>query len=223
LVHRYAPMHRITFDMAFDLVISLIGGDIEPSAATSAAGTIERMMGTDLLSDHEPSAQEWEAVTRWLESGIEHTNLPALAQLVVISTEVELQVAREQARAFRDFARAFAPFDRARSGSAHAFPWFVIALATDRPLAWALPVFVWLRKNSRLDETMDFLTAWTPWFRSASRILHHLPRELHVIAQDGGYASLSPAQQADLSRRLKQLEVTLPIDIARVVKPPENR
>jgi hypothetical protein len=223
LVHRNAPMHRIMFDAAFDLAISLIGGDIDPSATAEAARTVERIVGYDLLSDREPSTQQREAGTRWLGSAIEHTNFPALARLVMDSTEEELHLAREQARAFRDFAWAFAAFDRARSGSTHAFPWFVIGRATDRPLAWALPVFVWLRKqpDSRLDEIIDFLAAWTPWFRSARRTLHRLPRELHVIVQDGGYASLSRAQQADLARRFRLMEVTLSDDLARVVKPPE--
>jgi hypothetical protein len=222
LVHRHAPMHRVMYDLATDVIVLTLMGDGDTALSTKAAAKLELLTGDGRIdgpSTEPPPASPKGLSFSELARGL---HLEALPRLVRSATMEELVIARDSAKIFRAFAQVYAPFAERTGGTARAFPWSVIALANYRTVAWSIPAFVVLRRihGARFDATIGFLADWTPFWAAANAFLDELPPRLQVVAQSDGYESLASNERKELSDQVTRLETTHANELEVIRNPP---
>ena len=222
LVHRNAPMNRVMYDLATDVIVLTLMRDRDPALSTIAAENLELMTGDGTIEDPSPEPPPASPKGLSFSEMARRVHLEALPRLVRSATMPELVIARDSAKTFRAFAQAYAPFAERRAGTGRAFPWVVIAMANDRTVAWAIPAFVVVRRihGARFDATISFLADWTPFWAAANVFLDELPLHLQVLAQPDGYESLTSDEREQLSEQLTRLETTHAVELEVLRNPP---
>jgi hypothetical protein len=228
LVHRNAPMHRVMYDLATDLIVLMVLRDENPTLRRlrmSAAEKLEMMTGDGTIEDPAPDPPPASPDALRFTELARRLHLAALPRLVRSATMQELVVARDAVKTFRAFAQVFGPFAQRRAGTGRAFPWLVVGMANDRTVAWSIPGLVLLRRirGAELDATISFLAEWTPFFRSAEMFLHELPPHIQLIVRPNGYGSLTLGEQQELSEHVTRLETSHPHVLQTLRNPPEIR
>jgi hypothetical protein len=221
-VHSDAPMHRVMFDLATDVIVLVIVGDTDPTLTARAAKNVEAFAGDGRIEDSTPATPSSAA------SGLPFGELgrrlrpTALLPLVRSVTMEELKYARDAVKIFRSFAREYGPLAERRAGTGRAFIWLVVGSANDRVVAWAIPAFVLVRRihGATFDAMISFFADWTPFFQAANVFLDDLPPHLQVLAQPDGYESLTPDKRMQLSDHVTRLELTHPGELEVLRNPP---
>lgn len=194
----------------------------KPKGSSPLAGIAADTIEDWIVEDAEPVLGSASGGPRAFREIALHLDLNSLVQIVKASTMRELNVARDNAKTYRAFARAFGPFAQQVFGTARAFPWLVAAQTTDLTLAYTIPAIVLIQRlnGPTFTWTMSFLATWTPYFAAASILLDQLPAELRVVGRPGGYDSLTPSQLEQFKGHLDRFEVTHPDELALLENPP---
>lgn len=222
LVHRYAPMHRVMFDLAADVILLVIVGDKDPRRTAEAAMKVEVFTGDGTIEDSTPPAASTAACGLQFSELGRRLRLEALPWLVSSATMPELTGARDAVKTFRAFAREYGPFADRRAGTGRAFVWLVVGMASDRVVAWSIPAFVLVRRahGARFDAMISFFADWTPFFRAANVMLEAVPPQLQFFARPNGYESLTADERRELLEHITRLESTHSEEVKVLRNPP---
>ncbi|MGI8557664.1 MAG: hypothetical protein ACR2ND_05060 [Solirubrobacteraceae bacterium] len=207
------PMHRALFDLLTDLAQIMIG--VEPGSREA------NQLGEALQDLVESNTTALDHGGKPLSQFVPHLGMDVLLGLVSQATLQDLELARDDAVAFRDFARPFGRFTQIRYGSLHAWAWIAVGQANDIALAWSVPGMFFLRRvnGQKFASTMDYLKQWTPFFEAANEFVNRLPEPLRIMAKPDGVSRLDEDQRQQLRSRIDELEVDDP-ELIRILKNP---
>lgn len=191
---------------------------IRTGKATSTQGLLEALQGAGvaaIASEHLPGRPPivTELPLAEIEELLSVLTLGGIARAVALASYSDLEIGRDDAVRFFDFAKVFAPFAQQLFGLPEAFGLAPLAEATDVTIAFVAIGMIHLRSlyPAAMDESQSLFERELPRFRARLELLEQIPERLRTSLGDPGrISSLDDSDRAEVESAIKQFAAERP-------------